>query len=97
MITAGVVVVGAADQVVTNYATSLVPGWLGDPWHVWSVLVGLVLVLVILALVTERSREESEVVLQPVTVSPPVRFAVRPVHCVHRTSSRVRCGVVMVN
>jgi tetratricopeptide (TPR) repeat protein len=78
LITAGVVVVGAANQVVTNYATPLAPGWLRDPWHVWSVVVGLVLVLVIFALITERSREGSGVILAPGGVSAPVRFAVAP-------------------
>ena len=77
LITAGAVVVGAVVQVVTNYATSLAPGWLRDPWHVWSVLVVLVLVLVIFDLITERSRAEPESI-QPVALPPSVRLAVAP-------------------
>jgi hypothetical protein len=78
LITAGAVVVGAANQVVTNYATPLAPGWLRDPWHVWSVLVVLVLILVIVDLITERSQEVPGTIVAPVALSPPIRFAVPP-------------------
>jgi NACHT domain len=53
--------IGVASQIATKYTTSLpTPVWLQDPWHLWSVLAGLVFAGAILALINEGLPRESE-------------------------------------
>ncbi|WP_143218858.1 hypothetical protein [Actinokineospora bangkokensis] len=73
------VVVGAAQAVVTNYATVEVPEFFKDQWRVWLVLAVLVLLVVIGALVqgggggaVEQPVIPRLSVLAPQSLRPPV-------------------------